>query len=448
MSVFYRQRKVLPDALLIVTMRAEVREAQHCYSDLGSKVMAWNEPGNGSGSGSGSGNNNPWGGRKESEPPDLDEVMKKIQGRLNSLFGGGNGSSNGTSSGPGVPRMGWTLGMVAVVVVWLLSGIYIVDPAERGVELRFGHYALTTTPGPHWHLPWPIESVEVVNVDQNRNAEIGYRSGRRAISGVSHESLMLTQDENIVDIQFAVQYKVKSAKDYLFNVQDPDTTLRQATESAIREVVGQNKMTFVLTEGRSQVSESTRALIQEILDRYVTGLQLTSVNMQDAQPPEEVQSAFADAVKAREDEQRLINEAETYSNDILPKSRGAAARQLQEAQAYRDEVIARSEGEADRFSKVLVSYEKSPKVTRQRLYLEAMESVLQHSSKVIIDVDNGNPLLFLPLDQMLNKNGRQNATPSLTQLPMSSIESRATGQNSSRIRDSRARDHLRLREGR
>jgi modulator of FtsH protease HflK len=404
--------------------------------------MAWNEPGNGGG------NNNPWGGRNESEPPDLDEVIKKIQGRLNGLFGGGNGTGSSGPGSSGAAGTGWLLGIVAVMVVWLLSGIYIIDPAERGVELRFGHYSATTTPGPHWHYPWPIESVEVVNVDQNRNAEVGYRSGRRAMSRVSHESLMLTQDENIVDIQFAVQYKVKSAKDYLFNVQDPDTTLRQATESAIREVVGKNKMTFVLTEGRSQVSEATRDLIQNVLDRYGTGLQLTSVNMQDAQPPEEVQSAFADAVKAREDEQRLINEAETYSNDILPKSRGAAARQMQEANAYRDQVIARSEGEADRFSKVLVAYEKAPKVTRQRLYLESLESVLQKSSKVIIDVDNGNPLLFLPLDQMLNKNGRQNATPSLTQLPRSSAESMATGKNSSRIRESRARDHLRLREGR
>ena len=292
--------------------------------------------------------------------------------------------------------------------------MYTVEEGTRGVVLQFGQYNKTTMPGLHWY-PRFIQSVEVVDIEQIRGMSIGFRSGTSARattvgSSVGRESLMLTQDENIVDVKLAVQYKVKSASDYLFRVLDPETTLRQAIESAIREIIGKNNMDFILREGRAEITAQARELIQTILDRYETGLQVTTVNLQDAQPPEQVQDAFADAVKAREDQVRVTNEAEAYANDIIPKARGNAARQLSEANAYKEQVIANATGEASRFSQVLAEYKKAPEVTRKRLYLEAVESVMSNSSKVMVDIKGGGNLLYLPLDKMMSGDIRDEST--------------------------------------
>ena len=384
--------------------------------------MAWNEPG-------GSGDKDPWGGRGQDQgPPDLDEIVKKMQDKVTHIFGGkGGGGGGGSSANAGL------IGILIIValVVWLLSGIYIVDSAERGVIQRFGKYTSTTMPGPHWHLPYPIETVELVNVDQINTMEIGYRSGGGAQAGgsVPSESLMLTQDENIVDIQFAVQYRVKDARDYLFNVRNPVSTLQQATESAVREIVGKSKMDFVLTEGRSAIADRAEVLIQEIVDRYQTGLLVTSVNMQKAQPPEQVRAAFEDAIKAREDQQRLVNEAQAYSNDIIPRARGKAARMIEEAQGYKQRVVAEAEGEASRFEDLLTEYKKAPEVTRKRLYIDSVESVLNNSSKVMVDVEGGSNLMYLPLDQLMkqrSEGGQSVQSFQPTEMPSSSSSSRSS----------------------
>jgi len=355
------------------------------------------------------GNNDPWGGGKKSQqPPDLDEVIKKLQGSLSQIFGGkgsgGGGTSSSGKSGGGSPvGVGTIVGVL--VAIWMLSGIYIVDPAERGVELYFGKYFTSTMPGPHWVPPYPIAKVEIVNVEEIRNIEIGYRSrgGTQSVGSVPRESLMLTKDENIIDIKFAVQYRVKDAKNYLFSVLNPDVTLRQATESAVRDVIGKSNMDYVLTDGRADIASRSRDLIQEIANRYNTGLEVTTDNMQDAQPPDQVQGSFADVVKAREDKQRLINESEAYSNDLIPRARGASARIMAEAEAYRAKVVVKADGESSRFNQILAEYKKAPEVTRKRLYIDSMEAVLSRSSKVMVDVDGGNSLLYLPLDKMVER---------------------------------------------
>ncbi len=383
----------------------------------GSMEMSWdNNSGNNR-----PGGNDPWGGggNNNQQPPDLDEVAKKLQESLSKIFGskkpkaggprpvppsgGGNQDHNTPKQGGGGgAAIGLGTLLSVLLGIWMLSGIYIVDPAERGVELYFGKYFATTMPGPHWHAPYPIAKVEKVNVEEIRNIEIGYRSrgGTQSVGSVPRESLMLTKDENIIDIKFAVQYRIKNAQHYLFSVLNPDLTLRQATESAVRDVIGKSRMDYVLTEGRADIASRSRDLIQQISDRYNTGLEVTTVNMQDAQPPDQVQSAFADVVKAREDKQRLINEAEAYHNDLLPKARGASARILADAEAYRDKVVAKADGEASRFQQVLDEYQKAPEVTRKRLYIDAMEGVLSRSSKVMVDVDSGNNLMVLPLDRL------------------------------------------------
>ncbi|MDH5190698.1 MAG: FtsH protease activity modulator HflK [Gammaproteobacteria bacterium] len=403
--------------------------------------MAWNEPG-------GNGKD-PWGNRGSGNqgPPDLDEVFKKFGDKLNSIFGGGKGGSGsgGESGRPTSPSNSSMFSIaIIVLVVWLAyDSAYIVQQAQRGVVLRFGEYATTIQPGLNIRFPRPIENVLIVNVDQVRTIEVGYRStpGGRTTADQPGEALMLTQDENIIDIKFAVQYKVKDAKDYLFNDYNPDLTLRMATESAIREIIGKRKMDFVLTEGRGDVANTAQKLIQEIVDRYGTGLIVTNLNMQDAQPPEEVQDAFADAVKAREDEQRLKNEAETYSNDILPKARGAAARQLAEANAYKEQIIANSTGEADRFSQLLREYEKAPSVTRERLYIETMEYVLANSSKVMVSMKKGNNFFYMPLDSVMKNSGNSSGPDVASQLLPSIINqqpsgSKNTSDNLTRFRDS------------
>ena len=359
--------------------------------------MAWNEPGGGN-------NKDPWGGRGDQGPPDLDEVVRKMQDKLGGLFGGrkSGGGSSGSGSGPGFGGIGIILGIAAVV--WLFSGIYIVDEGKRGVVLRFGAFNDITTPGPHWRIPYPIDQVEIVDVEQRRFVEIGYRSGGAAQSTVAvpREALMLTEDENIVNIKLAVQYQVGDPRNYLFNVREPNSVLKQVAESSIREVIGQNNMDFVLKEGRAEVVSKTREVMQRILDRYDSGLRVSDVNLQDAQPPEEVQAAFSDAIKAREDKERLKNEAEAYANDIIPKARGAAARQIQEAEAYREALVAKAEGEASRFSQLLDEYIRAPEVTRKRLYFETMESVLARTGVVLVDNESANSLMYLPIDQLMN----------------------------------------------
>lgn len=350
--------------------------------------MAWNEPG-------GSGNRDPWGRRADAGPPDLDEVFRRLRKRL-----GGAASPNGAPDGAASTLI---VGLAIVVLaLWLASGFYVVREGERGVVLRFGDFASTATPGLRWHLPYPVERVLRVNIGEIRTAEIGYRgqTASRAEADINQESQMLTADENIVDVKLAVQYRVKDAADYVFNVREPDLTVAQVAESAIREVVGKSRMEFILTEGRDAVAQQVAELLQATLDRYGTGIEVTSVNMQDAQPPEPVQAAFFDAVKAREDEQRLINEAQAYRNEVIPRARGEVARILADAEAYQGETVARAEGDSARFAQVAAQYRAAPQVTRQRLYLETMEQVLSRTPKIVMAGD-GNKVTLLPLDRLL-----------------------------------------------
>ncbi|HET8882279.1 MAG TPA: FtsH protease activity modulator HflK [Solimonas sp.] len=341
--------------------------------------MAWNEPGPG---------RDPWNQgpkRGDNKPPQLDEVLKRFKERFGGKGGGGAPKR--------LPSGLFGVGVLLIVVLWLASGIYVVDEQERAVVLRFGQHVGTTSPGLNWHLPWPVEDVEIVNVT-------GVRS-------VREEATMLTQDENIVDVELSVQYRVSNVEDYVFQITEPDLTLKQATKAAVRQVVGQSKMDFILTDGREEVADETKRVLQDLLDQYKTGLAVTEVNLQQAQPPEPVQASFADAIKAREDQARLKNEAEAYANDRLPRARGAAARQIAEATGYRDQVVAKAEGDAARFDQLLAEYRKSPKVTKERLYLDMMQSVLGDSSKILIDADKSNPMLYLPLDQMLKNAPRK-----------------------------------------
>jgi membrane protease subunit HflK len=353
--------------------------------------MSWNEPGGDK--------KDPWSGRNEpNTPPDLDEVMRSLQEKLGGIFGGGsdNNSQNNGSSAKGL-----SLVVAGAAVLWSLSGFYTVDEGTRGVVTRLGAYVNTTQPGLNWHLPAPIDQVQVINVEQQRFIEVGYRSGGgQATGSVPKEAMMLTRDENIVDVRLAVQYQVKDAKDYAFNVLDPASTLKQVTESVERGVIGRSDMDFVLTEGRTEIVAAIKSEIQSVMDAYKTGILITSVNLQDAQPPEQVQGSFEDAIKAREDKQRLINEAEAYSNDVVPKSRGAASRIVQEAEAYKEKVIAQTLGDSSRFAQLLTEYKKAPAVTKQRMYIEAMESVLDHTNNVLVDVKGGNNVMYLPLDKL------------------------------------------------
>ena len=355
--------------------------------------MAWNEPGGG--------NKDPWSGKGGDQgPPDLDEVVRKLQERLGGLFGGkksGSGESGGGGgpAGPGGGISGRAIAIAAgiLLVVWLASGIYIVGPAERGVVLRFGAYTEITEPGPHWRIPYPVDRVEQVNVDE--------------ISTFTHKAAMLTQDENIVDVELTVQSRIQDAADYLFQDQAPEKTLRDVIETVVRKTIGGSQLDFILTEGRGAIATTIRERAQDLINQYKTGLEVTSINMQPAKPPEEVKEAFDDAIKAREDKERLENKAEAYANEILPQARGEAARVLADAKAYRDKVVAGAEGETSRFLAILNEYEKAPQVTRERLYLETMEQVFAESSKVFLDVKEGNSIMYLPLDQLVRERGRQ-----------------------------------------
>jgi membrane protease subunit HflK len=354
--------------------------------------MAWND----------NNNQNPWGNNGQT-PPELDQVIIDFKKKFSGVFGGKPLSNSDTPRLPSAGGLKYIF--ILALLVWVLSGIYIIDPAEKGVVLRFGAFQEETGQGPHWHLPYPIETLNRVNVEQIRTAQIGYRDAinNRRGGNVSSESLMLTKDENMIDAKFAVQYKINDVQAYLFNVANPDMTLRHVVESAIRQVVGKNTMDYILTEGRVAIADSIKEKSQELINFYQTGLQITTVNMQDAQPPEQVQASFSDAVKAREDKQRLINEAQTYANDILPKSRGKAARMLEESKAYKSEVVSKSEGEASRFGQILAEYEKAPEVTRERLYRETMENVFANTNKVIVD-SKANSMMYLPIDKLINAN--------------------------------------------
>ena len=352
------------------------------------------------------------GGRQDG-PPDLDELWRDFNGRLNRLFGkkGGNGGGprgplgGGSNGGPSMENAGkgFTAVIGIAVVIWLASGFYIVQEGREGVVLQFGKYHHTSMPGFQWRMPYPIQSHEVVNSSQVRIVEVGYRNEVK--SKVLREALMLTEDENIIDIQFAVQYRLKDAGAYLFNTADPDETVKMAAETAIREVVGRSKMDFVLYEGREQIALNTAEVMQEILDKYGTGILVSSVTVQGVQPPEQVQAAFDDAVKAGQDRERLKNDGQAYANDVIPRARGNAARLLEEANGYRERVVAQSEGDSARFKAILTEYQKAPKVTKDRLYLDAMQEIYTNVTKVIVDTKSNSQLLYLPLDKLIEKTG-------------------------------------------
>jgi membrane protease subunit HflK len=347
-----------------------------------------------------------WGrGGKNSGPPDLDELMRNFNQKVGSLFGRKGGGEGRPPGGPAFAQFGGGAGILIALVflVWLASGFYIVDASQRGMVLRFGKFVEETVPGPHWHLPFPIETAEIVNLSQVRTVEIGSRNGGK--SKVPKESLMLTDDANIIDIQFAVQYVVKNPQEFLFANRAPEDSVLQAAETAIREIVGKNTMDLVLYKGRAQITSDAQKLMQEILDRYHTGISISKVTMQNAQPPEQVQAAFDDAVKAGQDGERQKNEGQAYSNDVVPKAEGAAARLTQEAEGYKQRVMERAEGDASRFRQIVAEYNKAPGVTRDRLYLDAMQEIMSNTSKVLVDQKGGNNLLYLPLDKLMQMTG-------------------------------------------
>ncbi|MBM4228480.1 MAG: FtsH protease activity modulator HflK [Gammaproteobacteria bacterium] len=346
--------------------------------------MGWNEPNDG--------NRDPWGGRRnEQGPPDLDEVVRKLQDKLSALFGGKGRRPGGGGERPAGPIPKSTLALIGIIVVLGLvyEMFWRIDSAERGVVLRFGKYITTLQPGPHFRLPRPFERVIKLNVEQ--------------IRGFTVNASMLTKDENIAQLELAVQYRIKDEFKYLLRIADPDQSVQRAAESAIRETIGGNTFDFVINEGRAQVGADAGKLMQEMLDAYQSGIEITSVNMLSATAPEDVKSSFDDAIKSREDKQRKINEAEAYRNEIVERAQGEAARIRLESEAYKSEVVSRAEGEAQRFEELLTAYEKAPGVTRQRLYLETVESVLGNTGKVLMEQGASNNVTYLPLDRLLKQ---------------------------------------------
>ncbi len=384
--------------------------------------MPWNEPGRGSGGGGG-GDRDPWKGGNGQQPPDLDEVFANVQRRLKKIIGGGGdsgGSRGGSAGGPSMSGLLLLAGvLIAIWVAW--NSVHIIDESERGVVLRFGEYHRTLMPGLNLTLPRPIDEVLKVNVSQVRSLESASR--------------MLTGDENLIDLAFAVQYRVVEAEKFLFNVQDPVDSLAQASDSAMREIVGTNNMDFILEIGRGQIAVDAQALLQEIINRYDSGIEITTFNLQEVRPPAQVRAAFDDVVRAREDQIRFANEAQAYANQVIPEARGQAARVLEEAQAYRESIIARATGEADRFVSVYQQYQLAPEVTRERLYLETMERVLGRSTKVIMDISDGNNMFYLPLDRLGQGGGSGSAPPPIPM--MSPQEQLRMSQNDPRARRGR-----------
>src|SRR5215212_9798941 len=340
-------------------------------------------------------------------PPDLDELWRNFNRRLSEIFrrrprGSGDEPPRTPGNGRGIGGGAGAL-VLLVLAVWLASGFYIVVEGTRGVVLTFGKFTEQTEPGLRWRLPWPVQTHEIVNLSQVRTLEVGYRNNVR--TKVLKESLMLTDDENIVDLQFAVQYLVKDARDFTFNVRRPDESAMQIAETAMREVIGKNRMDSILYETQVDVANKARDLMQAIHDRYGTGITVSTVTIQNAQPPEQVQAAFDDAVKAGQDRERQKNEGQAYANDVIPRARGTAARLLQEAEGYKQRVIATAEGDASRFRQVLTEYSKAPGVTRERIYIETMQQVLQSTSKVMMDYRGSGSLLYLPLDKLMQSAG-------------------------------------------
>ena len=348
-----------------------------------------------------------WRAQNNEGPPDLDEVMRDLSRKINTMFGKGGGQAGQQPGRAQSPNVNFPLLPIVgvVVLVWLATGFYIVDQGSLGVVQRFGKVQEEMAePGPRWHLPYPIETVQVVNMEQVRRLEVGYRSSGEGSGGktkVPKEALMLTEDENIIDLQFAVQYNLKNAKDYLFNNRSTDDAVMSAAETAIREVVGKNKLDDLLQKGLADTSDR----MQAILDSYKSGVKIISVSLQSAQPPEQVQEAFEDVNRANQDNQRQINEGQAYANDVIPKARGTASRLLAEAAGYKLKVESEARGNASRFDQILAQYNNAPEVTRQRLYLDAQEQIMTSVSKVIVDQKSGNSLLYLPLDKLINASG-------------------------------------------
>ena len=393
-----------------------------------------------------------WGKRNNDGPPDLDEILKKLNQKLAGLFGrrdSGPSEPKPPYSGPSAAFFGGSIAFIVILVlgVWLASGFYIVEEGRRGVVLRLGKYIETTMPGPRWHIPYPIESAEVVNVSGVRTVEVGYRGNPK--NKQPQEALMLTDDENIVDVQFAIQYTLTSPEDYLFNNRNPDDNVLQAAETSIREVVGKSKMDFVLSQGRSEVASRVKQLMQQILDRYKTGINVTTVNLQNVQAPEQVLAAFEDVVRAGQDRERFKNEGQSYANSVVPNARGVAARLTEEAAGYKQSAIATAQGDASRFKQILAEYEKAPGVTRERLYLEAMQQILSNTSKVIVDQKGGSNLLYLPLDKLMQMSSQPTVSAQGSDVPlprMATPGEPVTAAPPPAAADTRSRDALRSRD--
>jgi membrane protease subunit HflK len=352
-------------------------------------------------------------GRPNDGPPDLDQLWREFNQRINRLLrgkGGGGAGGGSSNDGDDARNAGISAGVAGAVILflWLVSGFFIVQEGQTGIVLTFGKYSHSAQPGFNWRWPYPIQTQETVNLSQVRTVEVGYRSNVR--NKLARESLMLTDDENIIDIQFAVQYRLKDASAWVFNNRDQEETVKQVAETAIREVVGKSKMDFVLYEGREKVAFDTSALMQQILDRYATGVLVANVTMQAVQPPEQVQAAFDDAVKAGQDRERQKNEGQAYANDVVPKARGAASRLMQESEGYRARVVANAEGEAARFNKVLVEYQRAPAVMRDRLYIDAMQQIFASTTKIMVDTKSNNSMIYLPLDKLIAQTAAEAAS--------------------------------------
>jgi membrane protease subunit HflK len=358
--------------------------------------MAWNEPGGGN-----QDDKDPWGKRDDQGPPDLDEAFRKLQNSLGEMFGGkkGGGSSGGGSSMPAFSKNIVGLVLVVIIGLWAFSGIYTLDQQERGVILRFGKVQeQVLLPGLHWNPPF-IDKVLKTNVTRVRSA--------------TNSSEMLTEDENIVIVKMSVQYVVSDVSKYLLRVRNPDQSLDQATESALRHEVGSSLMNDVLTQGRAELGERVKLRIQTYMARYGTGIEVTQVNIDETAPPDAVRAAFDDVIKAREDEVRVRNEANAYANQVIPEARGEAQRLIEESLGYKERVIAQARGEADRFNKLYAEYKLAPEVTRERIYLDTIESVMSNSTKVMVDVKGGNNMLYLPLDKIMEQRNRNSSSDGL-----------------------------------
>lgn len=376
---------------------------------------------------SGKNNNQPNDPNKDPQgPPDLEDLWREFNQRLGGAFGRNNSNSNGGGDpgqgggGGGAPLNsrqfsgGVLLVVMVTLVLWLCSGFYVVDARERAIVLRFGKAQAVTTGGLQWRLPFPIESHEIVKMTDLQTVEVGYRGADHGKD--SSESLMLTDDENIINIQFAVQFTLNDPSAYLFNNRDPKETVKQVAETSMREIVGKSKMDFVLYEGREAIAKDAQVLMQKILDEYKSGIQVNKVMMANAQPPEQVQESFNDAVKASQDQERLKNEGQAYYNDLVPKAKGTAIALRTDAEGYAAQVVSRAEGDAARFKSIFAEYAKAPEVTRNRMYIDAMQEMYRNTTKIMIDAKSNGSMLYLPLDKIMQMTA-SNGTPVDTAAP-------------------------------